>query len=114
VGDSQTAALILHWDGSSSSWSVVDRPSIGTYSTLWGVSAVAPNDIWAAGYSRSGAVVPLVMHWDGGSWSLASPSVSASNPWFSGIGAGLGGVWAVGTAPSGGLDRTLTARGPAQ
>lgn len=42
--------LVLHWDGTR--WTVVPSPDPGpTGSGLAGVAAVAPNDIWAVGYT---------------------------------------------------------------
>ena len=73
--------LIEHWDGNQ--WSVVASPlAPGTSSFLYGIAAVAANDIWAVGYIQVGfsAQQPLNMHWDGSSWSLVlSPSTSLNN-----------------------------------
>src|SRR5207302_4872228 len=66
--------LIEHWNGAA--WSIVSSPDSGTGSNfLTGVSAIAPNNVWAVGkyndmnghYSQR-----LVEHWDCTSWSLDS------------------------------------------
>jgi hypothetical protein len=72
--------LIEHWDGNQ--WSVVPSPlAPGTSSFLYGIAAVAANDIWAVGYIQVGfsAQKPLTMHWDGSSWSLVLSPGSAPN-----------------------------------
>jgi hypothetical protein len=73
--------LIEHWDGAQ--WSTIASPlAPGTSSFLYGIAAVAGNDIWAVGYIQVGfsAQQPLTLHWDGSSWSLVlSPSTSPAN-----------------------------------
>jgi hypothetical protein len=73
--------LIAHWDGTQ--WSIVPAAlAPGSSAFLYGIAAVAANDIWAVGYIQIGfsAQQPLVMHWDGTSWSLVlSPSTSPAN-----------------------------------
>jgi hypothetical protein len=91
--------LALHWDGSA--WDRVPVPDTGIGANiLLGVWAVAPGDVWAAGYyePQAGQTQPLVDHWDGTAWSGASPpppsgeinmlnDIAASSP---------ADVWAVG------------------
>ncbi len=73
--------LIEHWDGVQ--WSTIANPlAPGTSAFLYGIAAVAANDIWAVGYIQVGfsAQQPLAVHWDGSSWSLVvSPSTSPAN-----------------------------------
>jgi hypothetical protein len=111
VGDSQTRSLVLHWDGSS--WSVVDHPTAGTYSTLWGVVA-AGGRAYAVGYSRDSAVQPLICRWDGAAWTLQPAATgTAINPWLTAVSAADGArPWAVGTGSNGSADRTMALRGP--
>jgi hypothetical protein len=67
------------------------------------VTAVAPGDAWAAGYSidvASGSFLPLktvIEHWNGSAWSLvAAPSTKGHNV-LSGVRAvAANDVWAVG------------------
>src|SRR5262249_49654542 len=72
--------LIEHWNGEE--WQVVPSSSAGILS---GVAAVAANDAWAVGQANS---IPLMLHWDGASWS------PVPGPNFTSVGA-LSGVAAV-------------------
>jgi hypothetical protein len=73
--------LIAHWDGTQ--WSIVSSAlAPGSSAFLYGIAAIAADDIWAVGYIQIGfsAQQPLIMHWDGSSWSLVlSPSTSLAN-----------------------------------
>jgi hypothetical protein len=66
-----SVTLVEHWNGSS--WSIVPSPSpspSGSY--LLDVSAASATDAWAVGeQSDPGTLTerPVVLHWDGGSWS---------------------------------------------
>ena len=45
--------LTEHWNGTA--WSVVASPNLGTSdNVLYGVAAVAANDVWAVGYYQIG------------------------------------------------------------
>jgi plastocyanin len=75
--------LILHYDGSA--WSIFPSPEpapSGNY--LYGLSAIAPNDIWAVGafYEASaGNLQTMTLHYDGSAWSsVPSPNQVASTP----------------------------------
>ena len=98
-------ALIEHWNGTQ--WCRVPSPQPGTSDGLTGVAAISPTDAWAVGtYGHQGLMTPagkpLVLHWDGTSWTQATA------PFFGGF-SGLGGVsavsatnaWAVGSVDSG-------------
>ena len=69
--------LALHWNGTT--WAQVASPNPGVPSSavfLADVSATSSSDVWAVGeYSSNGSVVkPLVLHWNGTSWTqVASP-----------------------------------------
>lgn len=70
---SANRTLIEHWDGGS--WTLVASPNVDDQSWLTGISAVFSSDVWAVGYSGVGfgelsKVRPLVLHWDGRSWSI--------------------------------------------
>jgi hypothetical protein len=72
---SDSRAAIAHWDGSQ--WQEVPspdpRPGGQGISTLRGVAAISPTDIWAVG--GPGSINTLTEHWDGTSWSIiASPN----------------------------------------
>jgi hypothetical protein len=77
--DSKT--LALHYDGAS--WTQPITPSVGSGANqLNGVVALAPNDVWAAGFSTpsapptQAATLTLIEHFDGATWSVVpSPNV---------------------------------------
>jgi hypothetical protein len=64
-------AIVQRWDGAS--WRNVSLPD-PTQIMLFGVEAVATNDVWAVGHTDVGGPhwVPLVLHWNGSTWSEAS------------------------------------------
>ena len=72
--------LTEHWDGKE--WKVVPTPRLDPNRNhdLWGVVAVAPNDVWAVGSNGIDFVgPPLIEHWDGTRWSeIAAASVPAA------------------------------------
>ncbi|HKP51654.1 MAG TPA: hypothetical protein VJ183_03280 [Chloroflexia bacterium] len=92
VGSSGGDTLTMHWDGAV--WERIASPNIRSASLsdlvgilgpgneelgniLEGVSAVASDDVWAVGYAtdnwpgnRLPFEWPIVMHWDGRTWSL--------------------------------------------
>ena len=58
--------LIMHWDGAR--WSQVPSPNIpGGANQLFGITAIAANNIWAVGVAGG---APLSMRWDGTVWSI--------------------------------------------
>lgn len=80
-------ALTLHWDGKQ--WTVVPTPS---RSTLYGVTALASNDVWAVGDQ-------VILHWNGANWSIVSfpPPPGDSYQILKGISAvSANDIWAVG------------------
>jgi hypothetical protein len=89
--------LIEHFNGTS--WSMVSAPNLPKGSALTGVTAPTTNNVWAVGYSPSGA---LVEHFDGTTWSIVS------SPAFSGVSTvnavsadSSTDVWAVGGSAAG-------------
>ena len=114
VATSQSYAhsLIEHWDGSH--WSVVPAaPTINNVDTLYGVTAIAPNNIWAVGeYAGSSNQNPmLIEHWNGKKWSVVSGPKSESTAILSSAARipGTTSVWAVGNdATRTGPNKTLT------
>lgn len=66
--------VAFHWDGTT--WEQLELPSPGRESWLLGVSAVAPDDVWAVGNSWTDDTSrTLILHYDGSTWSkVPSPS----------------------------------------
>jgi len=88
-----------HWDGVY--WSSVPVPNPGRPSAeLLGVTALAPNDVWAVGW-REGAIPgqdkTLIEHWNGSSWTVVpSPSTDLDQQLNEVSGTSATDVWAVG------------------
>jgi hypothetical protein len=82
-------AITLRWNGSR--WSSVPIPQPSPV-MLFGVEALAPNDVWAVGQTYLGGAhwVPIVVHWDGARWTRS----------------------AVGSFPNGGALRDIVAFSP--
>ncbi|HEX3269459.1 MAG TPA: hypothetical protein VHR15_02340 [Ktedonobacterales bacterium] len=85
--------VVEHWDGQT--WSVVPAPALNEDCSdeLFGVAAVATNDVWAVGkgYDPVNKVDEVVMeHWDGQTWTIIPGPTS-----LNGIPAYLNGVTAV-------------------
>jgi hypothetical protein len=81
--DSRT--LAMHFDGST--WTAAKTPSVGNGANqLNGVLALAPNDVWAVGFSTpvappsQAATLTLIEHFDGTSWSVVpSPNMGPNS-----------------------------------
>ena len=77
--------LALHYDGTT--WTQALTPSVGTGANqLNAVLALAPNDVWAVGFSTptapptQAATLTLIEHFDGTSWSIIpSPNVGPNS-----------------------------------
>src|SRR4029453_16569665 len=75
-GGGALRTLIQHFDGAN--WTIVPSPNrlSGTdhnqTNSLRGVAAIAPNDVWAVGYTVSDDTPyqTLTMHWNGAAWSI--------------------------------------------
>jgi hypothetical protein len=98
-------ALIEHWNGST--WTIVPAPTTPARSIpiLIKVSAVTPDNIWAAGFELDTAELqdqPLVEHWDGSQWNIVPlKALSTGNVILTGISAiSANDVWAVGVSIS--------------
>lgn len=67
------AAMMARWDGSD--WSQYDLfPILQSiyFSSLQSIDVISGDDAWAAGYDYDNArqqTIPLIVHWDGSSWS---------------------------------------------
>jgi hypothetical protein len=94
AGRSDSRVQILHWDGTS--WSTVTAPNPSPFAnTLLSVTAIAPNNATAVGFTTSGA---LIEHWDGTSWSVVNSPNSGAIQLYGVSGSSANNVWAVGTS----------------
>jgi hypothetical protein len=116
-----SGTLVMHYDGSD--WKHSPTPNVGAGANQFnGVLALAPNDVWAVGFST--AVAPpkeaptktLIEHYDGTSWSIIpSPnigphSVYQSNRLFGLTANSPNDIWAFGSyfaADGSGFQMTL-------
>jgi hypothetical protein len=115
AGGNVAHTLAEHWDGQA--WAVVSSPNAsGQSNYLQAVTAVAPDDVWAVGYSQQegfGGTKPVTLteHWDGESWSIVpSPNQGTDDE---NILHGVKGfapddVWAVGEAYADGVNVAVT------
>jgi len=69
--------FILHWNGIL--WTRVPLLVSPRGAGLRGVTATAPNDAWAVGFTGSATGQPLTLHWNGRSWNPV-PSPSPGGP----------------------------------
>lgn len=109
VGDFSTSAtvngnrsLIEHWNGAS--WSVVPSPNPSTEGDgLTAITALGPHNVWAIGSfetNNQGANLPLILHWNGATWSMVTAGLpTGGNTFLQGITAlSPTDIWAVGQA----------------
>ena len=102
-------AVTAHWNGSS--WSVVPTPAVGpSGTTLTGVAADGPSDVWAVGYSSTyGTPQTLVQRWDGAQWSVVpSPVISGGSSLEAVTLVSANDAWAVGNRAGGLPDYSAT------
>ena len=112
-GQNLGIAFAEHWDGTQ--WSIfpVATPGPGGWGYgFYGVSALAADDVWAAGFFNDGSYVThsLVEHWNGQDWSIVStPNVGTQiNIFFSVSARTSSDAWAVGSYSNGGSNSWLT------
>lgn len=98
-------SLIEHWNGAQ--WSIVPSPGVPQPSgydmgSLAGVSALAPNDIWAVGWAPDPTTLEnhaLAEHWDGTQWSIVPTPAGPPSQQFNAVTAiAPNDVWAVGSS----------------
>ncbi len=102
--------LFEHWNGSR--WQLVYGPYVRSrYSTLHSITAIAANNVWAAGYwvNSQDATQTLIEYWNGVQWSIVfSPNPGTENNEFLGIKAvAANDIWAVGLTSTASLQHTL-------
>lgn len=89
-GDPYFHGITYHWDGTS--WNYVPNPSEDIDSShLRCVTAVASDDVWAAGETPDG---PLFMHWDGSEWTIV-PSPASTGTVYQIDAIASNDIWAV-------------------
>jgi hypothetical protein len=95
-----------HWNGKR--WAVVPGadPAGAGEINLEGISADAPDDVWASGFfTDADGYHPLVEHWDGETWSITDivEPIGATLTWLPSVTAiSADDVWAFGaTSPDG-------------
>ena len=107
VGNQQAAGgrfttLVEHFDGKA--WHQVASPNPGSAGDhLYGVAAIAPDNVWAVGQqlAEAGPDQPLIEHFDGQRWSVvASPRLATGTNALYSVAAGPAGVFAAGEADS--------------
>src|SRR6266508_6360169 len=100
--------LTLHWNGGA--WERVPVPDVvnvgdNSVNGLYGVAAIAPNDVWAVGYavSLSTPYQTVTLHWNGSAWQVVpSPNLTrpgSYNALNAVVAISSNDVWAVGGAP---------------
>lgn len=95
----ENVVLALHWNGSS--WQRTTFPmEQGGYYIIRGISGVASDDLWAAGflvYNQQSSYLARTFHWDGNSWSRVDVANLSQPSYFVGIKAiASNDVWAIG------------------
>jgi len=91
------STVILHWDGTS--WTQTPSPNPGSpNNVLNGVAAISPTSAVAVGsFSRAASnSQPLVLHWDGHSWTQMQTPALGSGSELNAVAASPAGVWAAG------------------
>ena len=91
--------FVEHWDGTQ--WNIISSPNVGTNDVLYGVAALAPDNVWAVGEYNNGDNV-LIEHWDGTQWSVV-PGVNpgnVNNSFYSVTAISANDIWAVGFTSS--------------
>ena len=83
-------------------WSLVPSPNVGSYyNDLYGVAAVAANDIWAVGSHTNihRGERTLIEHWNGTSWQVvSSPNPGSDSNVLQGVAVvSASDIWAVGS-----------------
>jgi hypothetical protein len=111
-----TQPLLMHWDGSG--WSRFQLPVFPEgAASLEDIFAISGEDVWAVGtHATTGGVPrPLLLHWDGLTWTQTPGAPGLAYEWFRGVtAAGACDVWAVGQffdgLQTGNLTERLVAR----
>jgi hypothetical protein len=101
-GSGGNQPLVEHWDGAT--WSLVTAPYPSGQSSVYfaSVTAFSATNAWAVGAYEDGTGAsehPLIEHWDGAAWTMASlPSQGLAYESFSGVAGQPNALYAVGEA----------------
>ncbi len=87
------AGVILHWDGLQ--WESVVTAAQDGGAVLRGLTALAPNNVWAVG-SEQGA--PFATHWNGATWRTVVLPATPGGGSLNAISGATTDLWAVGSA----------------
>ena len=82
-------------------WTAVTAPRSGPDSSLSGIAATGPDDVWAVGRREGTApssVRTLAEHWDGSHWAIVPTPDLGVDAAFAAVAASGRGIWAVGIA----------------
>ena len=108
VGLNSVGSLILHWNGTA--W----QKSLNSTGFLHGAGASSADDVWAVGGSDWFGSQPMIMHWDGKTWTRMNAPVFTAGGLLSSVTAtSPHDAWAVGQIGNGAgdginaADRTL-------
>lgn len=106
VGRNGASAAAMHWNGRR--WRTVPLPAVpvpeGAETSLIGVVASSPDDVWAVGgydwlpFDEQRQHRTVAMHWDGTSWSVVA-TPEGQHSFSAAAGDGAGGIWVVQQAP---------------
>lgn len=99
--------IALRWNGSSWTSAPIPQPSP---IMLFGVEALAADDVWAVGHTYLGGPhwIPLILHWNGATWSRAAiPAFPAGGQLRDIVALSATNIYAVGLDGEGFNARTL-------
>ncbi|URN06940.1 hypothetical protein LUW74_28890 [Actinomadura madurae] len=104
------APLIMHWDGAE--WSEVPVPTWNGHALLSAISGTGPRDVWAVGAKApegdESSSVPMVVHWDGTSWTEVTGLPDLGDTQLTTVyAAGRNQVWATVEDSTGAVDHFL-------
>ncbi len=85
VASAKTHAIAVYYGGTTWNTQAIVEPSGTQRSTLTGVVAIAPDNVWATGFYALTAApnvnLALILHWDGTTWNIipVTPSVTGDS-----------------------------------
>jgi hypothetical protein len=94
--------LVMHWNGSTWTRTVLSSPPGNIEATLLSVSGSSASDVWAVGFYDLHGQHLLVEHWNGSKWSrIANPAgAQARGEPTDVVAVGTGDMWMDGFTPS--------------